>query len=56
MEDVNPIIHLDHEFMWRWSESDEFGNTSFLSPKAFFSREECRQDYDVVMHRPKRKA
>ena len=53
---VNPILHMDKEFMWRWFEADELGNTSFLSPKSFFSRDECRQDYDVAMRRPKPKA
>lgn len=55
MEICNPIIHMDRELMWRWFEVDQLGKTSFLSPKAFFSRAECRQDYDVAMRRPKPK-
>ena len=51
MPNVNPILHLDDEFMWRWSQVDERGKTAFLSTKPFFFREECRQDYDRVMQR-----
>ena len=53
MPDVNPMLHLDENFMWRWYEIDDQGHTAFLSGKAFFLREECRQDYDVAMRRSK---
>jgi hypothetical protein len=53
MPDVNPMLHLDENFMWRWYEIDDQGHTSFLSSKAFFFREDCRQDYDVAMRRSK---
>ncbi len=55
MPNVNPILHLDQEFMWRWSEVDERGETAFLSNKAFFFRDDCRQDYDQAMQRSKPK-
>jgi len=51
MPHVNPFLHLDHEFMWRWEQLDEHGKTAFLSAKSFFSREECLQDYDRAMQR-----
>lgn len=54
MPNVNPMLHMDDEFMWRWLEVDEEGQLSFLSPKAFFSREECRRDYETAMQRVKR--
>lgn len=54
MTDVNPMLHMDKDFMWRWFEVDESGQTSFASPKAFFSKEECRRDYDAAMRRSKR--
>jgi hypothetical protein len=54
MTHVNPVLHMDKEFMWRWFEVDESGQTSFASPKAFFSKAECRRDYDAAMRRSKR--
>ena len=54
MQNVNPFIHLDHEYMWRWYEIDDHGQIACLSSKAFFSREDCRRDYESVMHRQKR--
>ena len=53
MSNVNPIIHMDKQYMWRWYETDDLGRTSFLSAKSFFSREECRQDYVVAVQRLK---
>lgn len=49
MPNVNPILHLDSEFLWRWSHADEHGKTAFLSTKAFFLREDCQQDYVKAM-------
>ena len=51
MADVNPVLHLDENFMWRWFQIDEQGQTSFASPRQFFSREDCRRDYNDVMVR-----
>ena len=56
MPDVNPMLHMDDNYMWRWYEIDDQGQTAFLSAKAFFSLEKCRQDYDVAMRRSKRLA
>ncbi len=53
MADVNPVLHLDHDYMWRWYAVDDQGQTIFLSSKAFFSRVECRQDYELAMRRSK---
>ncbi|MES2326488.1 MAG: hypothetical protein V4499_04050 [Pseudomonadota bacterium] len=55
MADVNPMLHMDKDFMWRWYEIDDRGQTSFVSPKSFFSWEDCRQDYDEAMLRLRRK-
>lgn len=52
MQNVNPLIHLDRKFMWRWYEVDDCGRITCLSSKAFFLREDCRQNYDSVMLRP----
>ena len=54
MPDVNPMLHMDEEYMWRWYEIDDQGQTLFLSPKSFFDHEECRQDYEMAMRSSKR--
>ena len=54
MLDVNPMLHLDKMYMWRWYEIDDQGQTVFQSSKAFFNHEECRQDYVVAMRSSKR--
>lgn len=53
MADVNPILHLDHDFMWCWYEVDDRSQTVFLSAQSFFSREDCMQDYETAMQRSK---
>lgn len=52
--DINPMLHMDQEFMWRWYQVDDRGQTSFSSPKSFFSLEDCRRDYDEAMLRLRR--
>jgi len=52
-EDVNPMLHMDESYMWRWYEIDDHGKTAFLSPRAFFSERDCRQDYATAMLRSK---
>lgn len=54
MSDINPMLHLDENFLWRWYEVDDHGRTSFLSPRAFFTKEDCRRDYDEAVRRMKR--
>jgi len=54
MADVNPMLHMDENFMWRWYQIDDHGQTSFASSKFFFSREDCRRDYDAAMRRLRR--
>ena len=54
MADINPMLHMDENFMWRWYQVDDRGQTSFGSPKAFFSWEDCRRDYDEAMLRFRR--
>ncbi len=53
MHNVNPMIHMDDEFMWRWYEIGDDGRTAFMSPRSFFSHEECRRNYDAAMKRSK---
>ena len=55
MTTVNPVLHMDLEYMWRWFEVDDSGQTLFASPKAFFSKEECRRDYNAAMRRSGRR-
>ena len=54
MANVNPMLHMDKVFMWRWYEIDDYGQMAFSSPKSFFSLEDCRRDYDQAMRRLKR--
>lgn len=52
---VNPMLHMDDQFMWKWYEIDDLGQTAFMSAQSFFSRKECRRDYDVAIRRMMRR-
>ena len=51
MTSVNPIMHMDKEFMWRWFETDDLGQAAFVSAKSFFYLKECEQDYVASVQR-----
>ena len=53
---LNPILHMDREFMWRWYHMDDRGKPAFVAAESFFSYEECRRDYEVSVLSLKRAA
>ncbi|VVT02803.1 conserved hypothetical protein [Sphingomonas sp. EC-HK361] len=46
MCDINPMFHMDTDYMWRWFVTDVYGNLVCISANAFFSFEDVRLDYD----------
>ena len=48
MCDVNPLFHMDHDYMWRWFVTDVHGNLLSISTGAFFDFEDARRDYNIA--------
>lgn len=44
MCDVNPMFHMDSDYMWRWYILDATGGLVAISAKAFFKFEDARRD------------
>ena len=44
---LNPIVHLDDKWMWRWHIADGQGHFVIRS-KPFFVLEDARRDYETV--------
>jgi hypothetical protein len=46
MCDINPMFHMDSDYMWRWFVTDAHGNLVCVSARWFFACEEARRNYD----------
>ena len=46
---LNPILHMDRAYMWRWYHLDDRGKPAFIAAKSFFKYEDCRRDYEASM-------
>ena len=43
---VNPMFHMDADYMWRWYNTDRHGNLVSMSLRGFFAFEDARRNYD----------
>lgn len=50
MQIVNPMFHMDSDYLWRWYITDDHGKSVSMSVDAFFKYEDARRNYDD-MHR-----
>lgn len=48
MCDVNPMFHMDQDYMWRWYLIDDYGNLVAISARSFFNFEDARRDAELA--------
>jgi len=51
MSCMNPIIHMDRDYMWRWYITNSAGKTRCMSTRNFFNYEDARRDFDATRKR-----
>lgn len=51
MCDVNPMYHMDVDYMWRWFVTSEAGSFVAISANAFFKFEDAKQDWVAAQSR-----
>jgi hypothetical protein len=51
MEYIDPMFHMDADYMWRWYITDERGSLAAMSTGSFFKYEDARRNYDDTMRR-----
>ncbi len=50
MQIVNPMFHMDSDYLWRWYITDNHGKSVSVSVDSFFQFEDASGNYDD-MHR-----
>jgi hypothetical protein len=48
MPDVNPMTHMDPDYMWRWYVTNANGGLLCMSTESFFNHEDALRDFDSV--------
>lgn len=51
MCDVNPMFHMDADYMWRWYVTSSTGGLLSISANAFFRFEDVKLDWDAAQGR-----
>ncbi len=46
MRVVNPMFHMDPDFLWRWYITSSAGKLLAMSTESFFSHEDARRNFD----------
>ena len=49
---VNPMFHMDADYMWRWYNTDRHGNLVSMSLRGFLAFEDARRNYDEAQRGP----
>jgi hypothetical protein len=51
MQIVNPMFHMDSDYLWRWYITDAGGKSVGMSADSFFRFEDARRNYDDMRRR-----
>lgn len=51
MHALNPMFHMDKDYMWRWFTTSPTGRPLSISTRAFFLYEDAKRDFDAAQRR-----